>query len=142
MPCWRRLTWSYTTTEATSTSLRSTKSFLKLGWLPPRPFLEIDLLQSVRSRFRLTSNKLDFVAQFLGLGQKTKHKGMQLWKDCIDGDAAAWEVMEEYNKQDVVLLEDLYLYLLPWISNHPNLGLYGDDLKRRAAPTAVLRCRA
>jgi len=59
----------------------------------------------------------------LGLGKKTKHKGMELWRACMDGDKAAHKVMERYNRQDVNLLEKLYGELLPWIPQHPNLAI-------------------
>jgi hypothetical protein len=32
--------------------------------------------------------------------------------------------MREYNCQDVILLENLYDRLLPWIQSHPNHGLH------------------
>lgn len=102
------------------------REFVKLGYEPPSPYHQIDLLRTVRSQFRMTSNKLDYVAQYLGLGQKTAHTGMQLWTDCMNGDEKAWKLMEKYNKQDVKLLEELYKELLPWIKNHPNHGLYMD----------------
>ena len=35
--------------------------------------------------------------------------------------------MEKYNKQDVVLLEKLYVKLLPWITAHPNVGAFQED---------------
>jgi hypothetical protein len=52
---------------------------------PPAPFKQIDLLQTMRGT-GFPSKKLDYVTQRLGLGQKTKHKGMELWKACIAGD--------------------------------------------------------
>lgn len=94
---------------------------------PPDPSESIDLLKTARSRFRLPSNKLDYVAKRLGVGGKVKHRGMELWRDCMDGDDAAWRVMERYNKQDVRLLEKVYNALTPWIVHHPNLSLYKDD---------------
>ncbi len=99
------------------------KEFLLNGMTPPAPFKQIDLLKTARRRFRLASNKLDFVAQQLGLGSKTKHKGMELWLGCMNKNKDDWKVMEEYNKQDVVLLEKVYDRLLPWIEGHPNLSV-------------------
>lgn len=96
---------------------------------PPDPFKQVDLLKVARRQFRLASNKLDYVAQQLGLGSKTKHMGMDMWKDCMEGDESAWRVMKRYNIQDVKLLEDLYNALLPWIPNHPNWGLWIDSDK-------------
>jgi rubredoxin len=52
---------------------------------------------------------------------------MPLWTACMDGDAAAWKLMEKYNRQDVKLLEDLYNEVLPWIPNHPNRNNYGES---------------
>jgi DNA polymerase elongation subunit (family B) len=102
------------------------KEFLLKGLKPPKPFREIDLLRTARSRFRLASNKLDFVATVLGLGSKTKHKGMSMWLRCMEKDPAAWRIMERYNKQDVILLEKVYDRLLPWIKSHPNLSVLED----------------
>lgn len=103
------------------------REFIYYGLEPPSQFREIDLLKTVRSRFKFPSNKLDYVSQQLGLGSKTKHMGMDLWRDCMDGDDKAWALMKRYNKQDVVLLQKLYKELLPWIKNHPNWGAYLDS---------------
>ena len=100
------------------------REFLTEGLAPPSPIKQIDLLKVVRKQFRFSSNKLDYVCQRLGLGNKVRHKGMQLWRDCMAGNDKAWAVMERYNKRDVVLLEKLYHRLLPWIPNHPNVTLY------------------
>lgn len=103
------------------------KEFILLGLDPPAGFKEIDLLKIARHRFRFPSNKLDYVAQALGLGSKHKHIGMGLWKGCMEGDKKSWKTMEAYNKQDVRLLEKVYLKMLPWIKTHPNYGLYMDS---------------
>lgn len=102
-------------------------AFLTGGFGVPAPYKEIDLLQVVRSRFKLASNKLDYVAQVLGVGSKTKHAGFEMWRDCMTGNdadkAAAWKMMKKYNKQDVNIIELVYLELYPWISNHPVTGI-------------------
>lgn len=103
------------------------KEFLLNGMKPPATYKQIDLLRTARDRFRFTSNKLDYVAQALGLGKKFKHAGFELWVQCMAGDDDAWEEMEEYNKQDVHLLEQVYKVFRPWIRNHPNVGLYSDQ---------------
>lgn len=105
------------------------REFLNLNFPRPAPYKQIDLLRTVRRQFRLASNKLDYVAQYLGLGGKVEHKGMELWRDCMEGKQEAWDIMETYNKHDVRLLEQVYDRVLPWIDGHPNLGLYhGDDI--------------
>jgi hypothetical protein len=103
------------------------KEFIKAGMSPPDPYDQIDLLQVARKRFRFASNKLDHVANELGLGQKVKHIGHELWVQCMNGVDEAWQTMIEYNKNDVVLLEKLYHVMLPWINNHPNHALHMDS---------------
>jgi DNA polymerase elongation subunit (family B) len=100
------------------------RAFLEAGMTPPAPFAQIDLLQVAKRQFRFTSNKLDHVAQQLGIGSKTSHTGFQLWIDCMAGKEEAWDLMRTYNKQDVVLTEEVYDELLPWIPSHPNQRLY------------------
>lgn len=98
------------------------KEFVIYGLPPPAPYKQIDLYQACKKNFRFVSNKLDFISQTLGLGEKVRHSGHELWTGCMNGDPASWKIMEEYNKQDVVLLEDLYNRLLPWLDKHPSHG--------------------
>lgn len=100
------------------------REFIKLGLPPISHVHEIDLLKTVRKRFRFESNKLDYVCRMLGLGAKEQHKGFGLWTECMEGNQKSWKKMQSYNKQDVRLLPKLYKRLLPWIAGHPNVGLY------------------
>jgi len=102
------------------------KEFLLYGFPPPDSYKQIDLLRVARREFRFPSNKLDYVAQTLGLGAKVKHEGHELWVKCMNNDPVAWKKMERYNKADVRLLERVYKRLLPWVKDHPNYGLYMD----------------
>ena len=101
------------------------KEFLMSDMLPPSPYKQVDMLRVARSKFRFQSNKLDYVAQQLGLGSKVTHEGFRLWVSCMEKDPKAWARMKKYNQNDVVLLEKVYDRMLPWISNHPNQNLYG-----------------
>ena len=100
------------------------KDFLLAGLTPPSPYKQVDLYRIVRSKFKFPSNKLDYVAERLGVGNKHAHEGHELWVKCMAGDRAAWRRMKKYNKQDVVLLRGVYDELLPWMDNHPNHALY------------------
>ena len=77
--------------------------------------MQIDMLKIARKQFRFPSNKLDYVGKTLGVGAKTEHEGFDLWIKCMNRDGKAWKRMEEYNKQDVILLEKVYHRMLPWI---------------------------
>lgn len=102
------------------------REFIENGLLPPTPWIELDLMRVVKKHFKFPSNKLDYVAQKLGIGAKVQHTGFQLWLDCMAGNNKAWSMMREYQEQDVNLLIDLYDKLLPWIDNHPHVGLSQD----------------
>lgn len=104
------------------------KEFLLMGLPPPSPFKQIDLLKVARNRFRFPSNKLEYVAKALGLGAKTKGLSYSTWEGCMNGDKKSWKLMEEYNIQDVLLLESVYDRFLPWIKSHLNLSLYTGDV--------------
>jgi hypothetical protein len=101
----------------------------KLVGVPPTSVHQVDLYKTVRQNFKMLSYSLDFVCQEFDLGSKLHHKGMELWKEVMDGDAKARKIMERYNVQDVKLLPKLYKRLLPYIKNHPNYGLWLDPDK-------------
>lgn len=100
------------------------REFLLAGLTPPSPFAEIDLLDTVKKQFRFTSNKLDHVANQLGLGRKVQHEGHTLWVRCMAGEPRAWALMRKYNVHDVKLTEELYYLLKPWMKSHPTVSLY------------------
>lgn len=104
------------------------KEFLLYGFKPPSPYKQTDLLKTARSQFKFPSNKLDYVAKALGCKGKTKHIGHELWVRCMNNDPEAWRMMEEYNKNDVVILEAVYEKLKPWIKNPENHSLHADGL--------------
>ena len=102
---------------------------------PPPPIKQIDLLKVVKSQFKFPSNKLDYVSQRLHLGKKEPHEGHTLWIKCMNGDKKAWQTMEKYNIQDVLLLEKLYKKLLPWIKQPLNVNLMRKDRNGWSCPT-------
>lgn len=107
------------------------------GLSPPEESKTVDTLKLARKHFKFPSNKLDDIGRDLGVGRKLPHTGFHLWLGCMRGDKASWDLMRRYNKQDVLLLERVYLRFRPW-SAHPNVNLYQDD----PAPTACPKCGA
>lgn len=94
---------------------------------PPEPYRSVDTLKVARRYFKFDSNKLDDLAKYLEIGRKVHTGGKKLWFDCMGGVASAWARMKKYNKMDVVLLEAVYKRLLPWMAQHPNLGVFSDE---------------
>lgn len=74
-------------------------------------FNSIDTLKMARAGFNFNSNKLDYMGQFLSLGQKIKTE-YDLWKDImLYNSKEAMNKMVDYCKQDVNLLEQVYVKL-------------------------------
>lgn len=101
--------------------------FIAHGMKPPSPYAVVDTKREVKNVAGFSSNKLDWLCQQLDLGRKLeKPGGWELWLRCMAGEKAAWKIMLEYNRHDVVLLEKLYNLLAPWIKQ-PNANLYDDS---------------
>lgn len=95
---------------------------------PPSPFRTIDTLTIAQRNFRFASNKLDYIGELL-LHDRKLHTEYQLWLDCMAGVSHRLEEMLVYNKKDVSLEEEAYVFLRPWIKNHPNLGIYQEAVE-------------
>lgn len=103
------------------------REFLLHRLTPPSPYKDIDLIQTVRSKFNFASNKLDHIAQELGIGMKVSHEGMPLWIECMAKNPKAWKIMKKYNIQDVKLTEDVYTRLQGWIVSQFNFNTHSSD---------------
>ncbi len=97
--------------------------FLIEGMVPPSPFKQIDLYQSVCKKFNLMSRSLDQVSKVIGTSRKLEHAGFEMWPKVMAGDPEACKTMRLYNIQDIMMNEEIYERLKPWIVGHPNIGL-------------------
>lgn len=103
--------------------------FITHNLTPPAPYQKIDTKKVAKRYFKFDSNKLDELGEYLGVGRKSPTGGFDLWLGCMAGDKKSWQRMKDYNKQDVVLLEKIYIELRPWMNNHPNLNIINDTLR-------------
>ena len=94
---------------------------LLVGLGPTPPVTSIDVVKAVR-KFGFFVNRLAFIGPFLGVGAKIKHEGFDLWVKVMEGNQPAQRRMARYCKQDVKLLEKLYLKVRPFINSHPHMG--------------------
>lgn len=104
---------------------------LELGLTPNLPAKVVDTLKIAKAEFKFPSNSLDNIAAYLGLSRKVEHSGFELWKRCMNMEDAAFDEMLEYNIQDVLVLEQVYLKLRAWHKTHPNLSIYHEDNEPR-----------
>lgn len=98
--------------------------------IPIRPkYRSFDTLKKARSSFNFNSNRLDYIAQFLGVGAKLKHEGFPMWVKCLEGDKKALDDMVEYCIMDIIVLEDVYLALQNYTLNNTHAGTHNGGLK-------------
>jgi len=107
---------------------KSNARFIQHDLEPPTPYKTIDTKLEAKRYFRFDSNKLDDLGQYLNLGRKLMTGGFDLWLGCMAGKKEAWKKMCDYNKQDVILLERVYLKLRGWMTSHPNLNIINGEL--------------
>lgn len=90
------------------------------GLKPISPNYSVDTLQLARRNFYFNSNRLDYLAKFLGVGSKIKTE-YNLWKSVLlENDKIALAKMVKYCKNDVVVLEKVYNKLISFceVSSH------------------------
>jgi uncharacterized protein YprB with RNaseH-like and TPR domain len=86
----------------------------------------VDTLKQSRSKFKFNSNKLDYIANFLGIGTKIS-TSFNLWKEIVlNNNQKAMDDMIKYCKEDVILLEKIYKRLAP---HFPEKIRANDDVK-------------
>ena len=87
---------------------------------PLPPIRTIDTLKEIRKVANITSNKLDYLGTFLKIGNKV-HTDLGLWNDVLKGNQKAIKKMVKYNRQDVRLLESVYLRLRKYFKGKPTM---------------------
>jgi len=89
----------------------------------------LDTLKKAKSGFNFNSNKLDYIAQFLGVGAKVKHSGFDMWKNVMAGDKNAMAEMVHYCEGDIIVLEDVFLTMQNYIKTNTHNGVINGNLK-------------
>ena len=83
----------------------------------------VDTLQWARRKFYFNSNKMDYIAKYLGLGGKLKTE-FGLWKEIVlHSCPKALGRMAEYCKKDVILLEEVWERLSQVVGSKTHAGV-------------------
>jgi hypothetical protein len=102
--------------------------FIENGYAPPSKYLNVDTLKVAQGVFGFSYNNLNELGKKAGIPTGKIRMSFDDWKNCLTNDKSAKQALEhklEYCKNDVApLLEDVYLWELPWMPNHPNLNLF------------------
>ena len=96
-------------------------AFLRHNLPPVNPRQSIDTLKEARRLFRIDSNRLDYIARFLGVGEKMDTGGQDLWNNILQWKypeygtkpnkalaLSALTYMGKYNKHDIVILKRVF----------------------------------
>jgi hypothetical protein len=89
----------------------------------------LDTLKKAKNGFNFNSNKLDYIAQFLGVGAKVKHSGFDMWKKVMKNDPEAMDEMVNYCEGDIIVLEDVYFTMQNYIKTNTHNGVINNNLK-------------
>lgn len=94
--------------------------------LPPidKPKI-VDTLKEAR-KVSFTSNKMSYLAKHLGLTHKARHSD-DMWLRILRGEKKAVQECVDYCKTDVLVSEQMYLRLRPYMATHPNHNLWRAD---------------
>jgi len=105
---------------------------------PPSSVRMIDTCIIARKEFGFPSNSLEYLSDVMGCKiKKSSHKkfpGFELWLECLRGNPDAWMELRYYNIQDVLVLEELYTNMIPWITNHPNVANQEENVEKILCP--------
>jgi len=106
---------------------------LKHGILTLPKYKQFDTLKKAKYHFNFNSNKLDYIASFLGLGGKYKHSGLSMWNDIVMYDVfgkgskeqrnTSMKEMVHYNMIDVALTEEVFQRLRLYSTHETHHGV-------------------
>jgi len=108
--------------------------FILNGMQPPSGYKRLDTKKLAKRHFGFTSNKLAYLTDKLCKKYKKlshgKFPGFSLWEQCLERNMEAFDEMEEYNRYDVLSLEELFSIMLPWESSQL-FQVYGNEIETR-----------
>ena len=110
------------------------------GLQPIHDVIQIDTYKIAKRKFKFNSNRLDYIAKFLGFEGK-KHLGLDCWLSCLSGDRSAIKQMLAYNRHDVVILEQIYRVLAPFVPSPINHQLFNPNAACPRCGGSDVMCR-
>lgn len=93
------------------------------GLEPMKQYKTVDTLKWARRKFLFNSNKLDYIAKFLGIGGKIKTE-FGLWKSIVlDKNQKAMDSMCAYCAKDVELLQQVWKKMEYYLPHRTHAGV-------------------
>lgn len=92
----------------------------KMPPLSPKPHL--DLWETAKRKFKMHSNRLQAMQEFLHTSDEKTQIDFDAWLQAAHGYPPAMREVVDHCRQDVLVLEQVYLRMLPWITDIPAVG--------------------
>lgn len=93
--------------------------------LPPLPEVyHLDLWRHARYRMKLHSNRLQAVSEYLGVEHRKNPISFDDWQHAAHGNVKAMKQVALHCKLDVLVLEEVFDRMRPWLPNEPSRILF------------------
>lgn len=91
---------------------------------PLAPVAHKDLYPTMRFKFKFSRNSLHNVQEAMGLDNSKTPVRLLQWLHLLAGRKTPWKEIQEHCKNDVLVLEEAYERVKPWMMSHPHLFDY------------------
>lgn len=98
---------------------------IKHGLPPLAPIYSLDLWKQVRYTFKLHSNRLVTWQQFLQVEDEKSQIDFDAWLRAAQGDKDSLAEVVDHCRRDVLVLEEVFTKLRPWLDKEPSVNLFG-----------------
>lgn len=92
-----------------------------------------DIMKQAKRLFRLPGYSMNFIAKFVGVETKLQHTGLSMWEAIQRGSKKeakkAMKLMVDYNVQDIIVTEQVYLRLRKYMKSPIHMGVLQDRAK-------------
>lgn len=97
-----------------------------------------DIMKQSKRLFRLPAYSMNFLAKYTGVATKLQHSGLSMWEDIQYGTKKeakkAMKMMIEYNIQDIIVTEQVYLRVRKYMKTPIHYGVL-QGKKKNTCPT-------
>lgn len=88
----------------------------------------LDLMKMAKKHFRVLGYSMAYLTDFMNVERKQQHEGIIMWDMIEDGpmdkQMEYMDKMIDYNRQDIVATEAMYVRMLPYIGQKVHLGMF------------------
>lgn len=96
----------------------------ELNPLPPKPM--VDTWRVARRELRMHSNRLQALAQYLDVAHQKTPISFDDWLNAAHGNKKAMREVVDHCEKDVLVLEEVFAKLRPWVREEPSAALFAN----------------